>query len=209
MTWKRWFRRRSKPDQFMKLICEQAHHTQRGMDVLLEYIREPSEAKAVTIHAIEKDADEVRRILIDELNHSFVTPIDREDLFSLSRTIDDVLDYADTTVDEISLLGITPNSYLVRIGLAAPRRERGDQPRRPAPGRSPDRGQRPRRARQGAREPGRVGLSRGDRRTLPRTARRRPHHGNAQAARDLPASPTPPTAATRPNIIGDIVVKQM
>ena len=63
MTWKRWFRRRSKPDQFMKLICEQAHHTQRGMDVLLEYIREPSEAKAVTIHAIEKDADEVRRIL--------------------------------------------------------------------------------------------------------------------------------------------------
>lgn len=115
MNWKRWFRRRSKPDQFMKLICEQAHHTQRGMDVLVEYIREPSEAKAVTIHAIEKDADEVRRFLIDELNRSFVTPIDREDLFSLSRAIDDMLDYADTTVDEMVLLGVQPNSYLVRM----------------------------------------------------------------------------------------------
>ncbi len=115
MAWKRWFKRRAKPDQFMKLICEQAHHTQRGMDMLLEYIREPSEVKALALHAIEKDADEVRRILIDELNHSFVTPIDREDLFSLSRAIDDVLDYADTTIDEMSLLGITPNTYLVRM----------------------------------------------------------------------------------------------
>ncbi|MGQ0603651.1 MAG: DUF47 domain-containing protein [Anaerolineales bacterium] len=99
----------------MKLICEQAHHTQRGMDILLDYIREPSEAKAILMHTVEKDADEVRRILIDELNHSFVTPIDREDLFSLSRAIDDVLDYADTTVDEMVLLGVQPNSYLVRM----------------------------------------------------------------------------------------------
>jgi hypothetical protein len=97
------------------MICEQALHTQRGMESLLEYMREPSEAKAAQVRAAEKDADEVRRILIDELNHSFVTPIDREDLFSLSRAIDDVLDYADTTVDEMVLLGVTPNPYLVRM----------------------------------------------------------------------------------------------
>lgn len=115
MNWKRWFRRRSKPDQFMKLICEQAHHSQRGLDLLLEYVREPSDAAALSIHAVEKEADEVRRILIDELNHSFVTPIDREDLFSLSRAIDDVLDYADTTVEEMVQLGVRPNTYLVRM----------------------------------------------------------------------------------------------
>lgn len=99
----------------MKLICDQAQHTQQGLTILLDYMREPSETKATLMHNIEKEADEVRRILIDELNHSFVTPIDREDLFSLSRAIDDVLDYADTTVDEMVLLGVQPNPYLVRM----------------------------------------------------------------------------------------------
>lgn len=115
MNFNRLFRRRPKTDRFMKLICDQAQHSQHGMDVLLEYMREPSEAKANQLHALEKEADEVRRILIDELNHSFVTPIDREDLFSLSRAIDDVLDYADTTVDEMVLLGVQPNPFLIRM----------------------------------------------------------------------------------------------
>ena len=73
------------------------------------------EETAARVRAAEKEADEVRRILIDELNRSFITPIDREDLFSLSRAIDDVLDYADTTVEEMVLLGVTPNPYLVRM----------------------------------------------------------------------------------------------
>ena len=49
-----------------------------------------------------------RRILIDELNNTFITPIDREDLFDLSRHIDEILDYAKTTVDEIRLFNVTP-----------------------------------------------------------------------------------------------------
>ncbi len=117
MTWKRWFRRRSKPDQFMKLICEQAHHTQRGMDVLLEYIREPSEAKAVAIHAIEKDADEVRRILIDELNHSFVTPIDREDLHRAIINLDEIINSCKTIVVEMDsdLLGTKADKHCIEM----------------------------------------------------------------------------------------------
>jgi predicted phosphate transport protein (TIGR00153 family) len=97
------------------MISEQAGHTQRGMEALHAYMKEPSEAQAQLVRAAEKDADEVRRILIDELNRSFVTPIDREDLFSLSRAIDDVLDYADTTVDEMVTLGVQPNPYLIRM----------------------------------------------------------------------------------------------
>ena len=57
----------------------------------------------------EKDADEVRRILIDELNRTFVTPFDREDIFALSRSIDDVMDYADSTVSEIASPGAQIN----------------------------------------------------------------------------------------------------
>jgi predicted phosphate transport protein (TIGR00153 family) len=115
MFWKRLFRRDTRPDRFLKLICDQAGFAQAGLEGLHAYVKGPSESSALAIHKIEKDADEVRRILIDELNRSFVTPIDREDLFALSRAIDDVLDYADTTVEEMVTLGVAPNQYLTRM----------------------------------------------------------------------------------------------
>ncbi len=115
MNWRLWFRRKPKRDVFLRMICEQAEHTQRGMEALNAYMRSPSEEIAGVVRSAEKEADEVRRILIDELNRSFVTPFDREDLFALSRAIDDVLDYADSTVDEMVLLGVTPNPFLERM----------------------------------------------------------------------------------------------
>ena len=54
-------------------------------------------------------------MLIDELNRNFITPLDREDIFALSRAVDDVVDYADTTVDEMVLLGIEPTPFLERM----------------------------------------------------------------------------------------------
>jgi predicted phosphate transport protein (TIGR00153 family) len=78
-------------------------------------VREPSAKLAQEVTAIEKEADEVRRVLIDELNRTFVTPIDREDIFALSLTIDDVLDYADTTVEELHMLRVTPNAFMERM----------------------------------------------------------------------------------------------
>jgi uncharacterized protein len=115
MNLKNLFRRARRRDNFLRLICEQAAHTQHGMEALHAYMKEPSDAQAQQVRKAEKDADEVRRILIDELNRSFVTPIDREDLFSLSRAIDDVLDYADTTLEEMVMLGVQPNQYLIRM----------------------------------------------------------------------------------------------
>ena len=63
----------------------------------------------------EKEADEVRRILIYELNKTFVTPFDREDIFALSRTIDDVLDYAYSTLTEMEVLKVRPTPFMARI----------------------------------------------------------------------------------------------
>jgi len=63
----------------------------------------------------EKEADEARRILIDELNRTFITPFDREDIFSLSRTIDDVLDYAYSTVSEMEIMKVEPTNYMQQM----------------------------------------------------------------------------------------------
>lgn len=102
-------------DKFLALIEEQAALTLDGMDLLKKYMKgqKPKVAEQITVK--EKEADEVRRILIDELNRTFVTPIDREDIFALSRTIDDILDYAYTTVIEMEILSVEPTSYTLRI----------------------------------------------------------------------------------------------
>ena len=102
-------------DKFVQLLIEQAEITLQGMDALESYMKKRSEKHAVSVRQAEKDADEVRRILIDELNRTFVTPIDREDLFALSRAIDDVMDYAYATVGEMEVLDVEPNDYLRRL----------------------------------------------------------------------------------------------
>ncbi len=104
------FQRR--PNRFYELLTQQAEKTLQGMEALVEYVTEPTAEKARLIGKLEAEADEVRRILIDELNRTFITPFDREDIFALSRTIDDVLDYGFTTVEEMTTLGVAPNSYV-------------------------------------------------------------------------------------------------
>jgi len=102
-------------DKFLRLLIEHAAKTREGLESLEEFMKEPSDERAYQIRMLEKEADEVRRILIDELNRTFVTPMDREDIFALSRAIDDVIDYAYTAVEEMVILGIEPNSFLQRM----------------------------------------------------------------------------------------------
>jgi len=99
---------------FLKLIHDQAATTFEGMDALKAYMAGDASA-AERVSKAEKAADEARRILIAELNKTFITPFDREDIFSLSRTIDDVLDYAYSTVDEMEVLKVKPTPFMLQI----------------------------------------------------------------------------------------------
>ena len=114
MSWLKDFLK-PRQDNFMKLLIEQAEYAVKGLEALLAYTRTGDEASADQVRRYEKEADEVRRILVDELNRTFVTPMDREDIFTLSRAVDDILDYAYSTVDEMSVLHVSPNTYLQRM----------------------------------------------------------------------------------------------
>lgn len=111
----RLFNRKKKSNRFVELLAQQSEYTVKGLETLLQYVKQPDDSLAQKVSDIEKEADEVRRILIDELNRTFVTPFDREDIFSLSLTIDDMLDYANTTVDELVMFKVKPNHFLERI----------------------------------------------------------------------------------------------
>ena len=106
---------RPRQDNFLRLIIEQAAKTLEGMEALEEYMRSNSKEAAKKVMQAEKEADELRRILVDELNRTFVTPMDREVIFALSRAIDDILDYGDSTVEEMDILDVSPNELLHRM----------------------------------------------------------------------------------------------
>ncbi len=109
----RLFKKRE--NKFLRLIHNQSHLTLEGLEALKTYManQDPEAARCLTLK--EKEADEARRILIDDLNHTFVTPFDREDIFALSRAIDDVLDYAYSTISEMEILKVKPTPFMLRI----------------------------------------------------------------------------------------------
>ena len=106
---------RKRRNIFIHLLHEQASLTLEGVDILKAYLSYPAGSLADELTAKEKEADESRRVLIDELNRTFVTPFDREDIFALSRAIDDILDYAYSTMSEIVILKVDPTKHMVRI----------------------------------------------------------------------------------------------
>ena len=114
---KRFFGRsqQGRERDFFKLLTGQALKTLEGVSALEEFMTAEDPEAAKRVIAAEDAADEVRRALIDELNRNFVTPIDREDIYELSGTIDDVVDYANSTVDEMTTLGVHPNDHLRKI----------------------------------------------------------------------------------------------
>jgi len=99
---------------FLKLMHDQAALTVAGLDALKAFM-EGQEGAGAELTRKEKEADEVRRILIYELNKTFITPFDREDIFALSRAIDDVIDYAYSTLSEMEILKVKPTQFMVRI----------------------------------------------------------------------------------------------
>lgn len=111
------FKRGQKEDKFVSLLIQQSEITAAGLRLLEEWVSEPKvKNEAVEqMRVKELEADEIRRILIDELHNTFITPFDREDIFMLSLYMDDVLDYAYTTVEEMRLLGIDSDDHLSQM----------------------------------------------------------------------------------------------
>ena len=113
ISFKNIFHRR--PNRFIELLVKQASLTEEGTAALVSFLEKPNKRRSDVVDKLETEADEVRRILIDELNRTFITPFDREDIHALSRAIDDMLDYAYTTVVEMSIMEVEPNDYMRQI----------------------------------------------------------------------------------------------
>jgi len=104
-----------KKTDFFELLFRQSAKTVEGVEALSRFLETLDPEHGQKVKAIENEADEIRRVLIEEINQTFVTPVDREDLFALSRAIDDVLDYANTTVYEFEVYRLTHADEHVKL----------------------------------------------------------------------------------------------
>ncbi|GAB4409157.1 MAG: DUF47 family protein [Anaerolineae bacterium] len=103
--------KRNKEDKFVSLLLRQCEATVEGVKILETGLTRPH-ATLEQMRAKEYEADEFRRIIIDELHNTFITPFDREDIFNLSLHIDEMIDYALTTLEEMDLLKVDSDDYL-------------------------------------------------------------------------------------------------
>lgn len=67
------------------------------------------------LRALAHDLTERRRVLIDELHSTFVTPLDREDIFNLSQAFEEMVTYALTTREEMHLLRVGADDPIRRM----------------------------------------------------------------------------------------------
>jgi uncharacterized protein len=61
---------------------------------------------ASVIHDCEHDGDRIAHAVIQRLNHTFVTPFDREDIHELVSVLDDIVDFIDEVADYLGVYKI-------------------------------------------------------------------------------------------------------
>ena len=104
---------------FFELLTGQCEIMCRGLDALYKYctsVGEPDhESYGDMVIDIEHEGDKARRNVVEELNATFITPMERNDIFDLSGHLDDVLDYAKNSIDEMRIFKIDPNEDMTQM----------------------------------------------------------------------------------------------
>jgi uncharacterized protein Yka (UPF0111/DUF47 family) len=90
---------------FYDLFTQAAQHLVVGAELLAEMLSDTADHEDVArrMREAEHAADETTHALIRKVNTTFVTPIDREDIYALGSGLDDVMDLMDEVVDLILL----------------------------------------------------------------------------------------------------------
>lgn len=119
-----WDQMFKKGNEFQLLLSEQGTLAYEGMKVLYEFLGITADTQdagekrhnmRLKLKKTEESGDKARRELIGAINSSLVTPLERQDLFSLSNVLDNILDYALNTADEMIIYDVYPDFYLTKM----------------------------------------------------------------------------------------------
>lgn len=92
--------------RFFDLFSVAGKNVVAAVDVLREFVTAPPEQRAdlaERMHDAEHAGDEATTAIVEQLDRSFITPFDREDIYRLAVRLDDVIDFMDAAVDLAAL----------------------------------------------------------------------------------------------------------
>ena len=104
------FNFKHKNTEFFDLFVDSAKYFYKGALIMEEVMLDSTKAvaKMKEIIDLEHEADAVNDKIIDHLNQTFITPIDREDIFALANGLDDGVDFLQGTLQRIVIYRIGP-----------------------------------------------------------------------------------------------------
>src|SRR5688572_27547123 len=110
---------------FFDLFEKSADNVQKGAQKLLELMSNFGDLayRVQEIKEIEHTGDKLTHEMIERMNKTFITPLDREDIHELACRLDDVIDLMDTATARMSLYKVKepmPDAVaLARVLVAA------------------------------------------------------------------------------------------
>jgi uncharacterized protein Yka (UPF0111/DUF47 family) len=108
------FRKEKKTD-FYQLLVDHAKTVYDAYTTLVRGLETGNGDATERVYFLEREADDLRRILIDRLNRTLITPFDREDIYALSRAVDEIIDAAQRTVEELHIFKVQPDDDLIAM----------------------------------------------------------------------------------------------
>jgi predicted phosphate transport protein (TIGR00153 family) len=103
---------------YFELFEEAGQNILRAATLLAELLAGYPDNKelATEILDCEHEGDRITHDIINRLNHTFVTPIDREDILALASALDDIVDYTEEVADYLGLYKIeAPMEQSIRL----------------------------------------------------------------------------------------------
>jgi predicted phosphate transport protein (TIGR00153 family) len=94
--------------EFFDLFEEAGVNIQRAAELLETMLRDYPEKRELArdILICEQHGDRITHDIVQRLNNTFVTPIDREDILALASALDDIVDYIEEVADFLGLYKI-------------------------------------------------------------------------------------------------------
>lgn len=104
------------PD-FFTLVDDQCDQAVKTMEELVTFMESHKNKAAKHVRRMEKEGDRLKRRNLDVLNKAFSTPMDREDIYRAIVDIDELMNYAKSTVREMELFGVTPDRFTLQMAV--------------------------------------------------------------------------------------------
>ena len=104
-------------EEFFTLFVEVANRNKEAVEQLRLLFQAAPDRRTPHVEAIkrlEHEADQVTHEVVNRLDRTFITPLDREDIHQLASDLDDVMDAMDGTARraQIFRLGVSPQGVL-------------------------------------------------------------------------------------------------